>query len=139
MKALGFQHPCPGHWSMAPLPCGISGRRKGSGVNPAEIRRGAPKAVHWEHDYLPTASVVKLVPNILLCSPLDYISEAERWILTTGHPSLPNTGGSSYGSYVQAYWRRSVRYRLPPTVGGIIASHRSAITRLKLGTLQPVR
>ena len=100
---------------------------------------GAPKAVHCEHDYLPTAPVVKLVPNILLCSPLDYISEAERWILTTGHPSLPNTGGSSYGSYVQAYWRRSMRYRLPPTVGGIIASHRSATTRLKLGTLQPVR
>ena len=39
----------------------------------------------------------------------------------------------------RAYWRELGRQGLSPTVGGIFASHWSAIARLKLGSPQPVR
>ncbi|KAL8584821.1 hypothetical protein ACOMHN_037526 [Nucella lapillus] len=38
-----------------------------------------------EHSDAPAAN---LVPNVLLCSPFDYTGEAERGILTTGHPKF---------------------------------------------------
>ncbi len=37
---------------------------------------------------VPAAPAAELVPNVLLCIPLDYIGEAERGILTTGHPRI---------------------------------------------------
>ena len=51
-----------------------SRRRKGSGANPKQIRSRVPKAVGWR---LPATPAVKLVPNVLLCFPLDPLSEAE--------------------------------------------------------------
>ncbi|XP_076469990.1 uncharacterized protein LOC143300280 [Babylonia areolata] len=62
---------------------------KASGVNPEENSGvGAPKAVGRCTDFLPAAPAAKLVPNVSLCVPSDYIGEAERGILTTGQPRI---------------------------------------------------
>ena len=41
-----------------------------------------------QFDFLPAAPAAKLLPNVLLCSPLDNIAEAERGILSAGHPRI---------------------------------------------------
>ena len=34
------------------------------------------------------APAAKLMPNVLLCSPLDHVGEAERGFLIIGHPRI---------------------------------------------------
>ena len=36
----------------------------------------------------PAAPAANLVPNVLLCIPLDYTGEAERGVLSTGQPRI---------------------------------------------------
>jgi len=66
-----------------------SGGEKATGVNP-ETKSGVEplRQLDVSHDSLLAAPAAKLVPNVLLCAPLDYTSEAERGILTTGHPRI---------------------------------------------------
>ena len=39
-----------------------------------------------DFNFLPAAPAANSMPSVLLCSPLDHISEAERGILMTGNP-----------------------------------------------------
>ncbi len=109
---------------------------------------------------VPAAPAAELVSNVLLCIPLDYIGEAERWILTTGHPRISihsaqacaldkslqcrcSSDNTTQETAVTSYkprvdWHKLGRYGLSPTVGGIIVSHWSANASLKLGSPQSV-
>ena len=112
---------------------------KKSGVEP--LRRSGVRL-----DTLPAAPAAKLMPNVLLCSPLDNISKAERVILTTGLPriSIHSAQALRPGEVTSvpplkvAETTREVavtsdkpfpigvgygRYGLPLTVGGTVVSH----------------
>ena len=71
---------------------------KASGANLKEKQEQGPKD-RWivAFDFLLAAPAVKSMPNVLLCSPLGYISEAKRRILMTRHPqpSTTNSRGSA--------------------------------------------
>ncbi len=59
----------------------------------AECEGVNPPNQEWNPEGLysrtvPAAPATELVPNVLLCIPLDYIGEAERGILMTGHPRI---------------------------------------------------
>ncbi len=94
------------------------------------------------------APAAKLVPNVPLCIPLDYIGEAERGILMTGHPRISthfaqacalerslqcrcSSDNTTQETAVTSYkprvdWRKLGHYGLSLTVGGIIVSNWSA-------------
>ena len=116
----------------------------------------------YELQHLPAAPASKLVPNVLLRSPLDYINEAKRGTLITGQLRVsikicPGTCPGEVTSVSLLAVAESTRdaavtsdkptpigvgygcYGLHPTVGGIIVSHCSATAHLKLGSSQLVR
>ena len=60
---------------------------KASGVNPEEKSGVEPlRRLVVNFDFFPAAPAAKLVPDVLLRSPLDHTSEAERGTLVSGQP-----------------------------------------------------
>lgn len=58
------------------------------GVNPSNQEWSPEGGQFPVFTHCSAAPTAKLVPNVLLCIPLDYIGGAERGILMTGHPRI---------------------------------------------------
>ena len=66
---------------------GVSGETKTMGVN-ADRKSGVEplRRSYVNSWHLPAAPAAKLVPSVVLCTPLDPTSEAERGVLSLGQP-----------------------------------------------------
>ena len=65
----------------------VSGETKAMGVN-ADRKSGVEplRRSYVNYWYLPAAPAAKLVPSVVLCTPLDQTSEAERGSCRLGNP-----------------------------------------------------
>ena len=98
-------------WSEATALWLIVDSVKAKGDNPnRKIRHEAPQAVRLAYPtLLPAASATNLVPDVLLCSPLEYIGEVERGILQNGQHMVSI-------SHAQAFARMERSFHLCLTI-----------------------